>query len=109
MAIAIDAEVELREQPGFNPSRFVRSRGVTGNPLAIVDEHYTADCEPRLKEGFMARRRRRDGIAETRGFLYALARLLGDVQAVRKGRVGRRVGRRVTGKATGRALRKLFR
>jgi hypothetical protein len=44
-----------------------------------------------------------------RGFLYAVARLLGDVSAVKKGRVGRRVGRRVAGKATGRAMRKLFR
>lgn len=54
-------------------------------------------------------RRRRDGIAATRGILYAIARFLGDAQAARKGRVGRRVGRRVTGKATGRAFRKLFR
>lgn len=53
--------------------------------------------------------RRRDGIAATRGLLYTIARFLGDVQAVKKGRVGRRVGRRMTGKATGRALRKLFR
>ena len=44
-----------------------------------------------------------------RGFLYAFARLLGDVNAVKKGRVGRRAGRRVAGKATGRAMRKLFR
>lgn len=44
-----------------------------------------------------------------RTFLYALARLLGDVQAVRRGRVGRRIGRRLAGKVTGRALRKLFR
>ena len=44
----------------------------------------------------------------TRGFLYALARFLGDLNAVKKGRVGRRIGRRVAGKATGRALAKLF-
>jgi len=48
------------------------------------------------------------GISKTRGLLYWLARLLGDVSAVQKGRVGRRVGRRLAGKATGRALRKLF-
>jgi hypothetical protein len=48
-------------------------------------------------------------IAKTRSFLYKLARLLGDVQAVKRGRVGRRVGRRITGRATGRALRKLSR
>lgn len=44
----------------------------------------------------------------TRGFLYKLARFLGDVNAVKKGRVGRRIGRRVAGRATGRALGKLF-
>lgn len=44
-----------------------------------------------------------------RKFLYGLARLLGDANAVKKGRVGRRVGRRAAGKATGRAMRKLFR
>ncbi|HLU31691.1 MAG TPA: hypothetical protein VK088_08005 [Acidimicrobiia bacterium] len=46
---------------------------------------------------------------KTRGLLYFLARLLGDYQAARQGRVGRRVARRVAGKATGRALRRLFR
>ncbi|MGH7540184.1 MAG: hypothetical protein ACRELC_04205 [Gemmatimonadota bacterium] len=44
-----------------------------------------------------------------RSALYAIARLLGDLTAVRKGRVGRRVGRRVAGKITGRGLRRLFR
>jgi hypothetical protein len=48
------------------------------------------------------------GIRSTRGFLYWLARL-GDAEAVKKGRVGRRVGRRVTGRLTGRWLGRLFR
>ncbi|HXF73695.1 MAG TPA: hypothetical protein VNO79_13935 [Actinomycetota bacterium] len=52
--------------------------------------------------------RRRDGIATTRDLLYAIARLLGDAQAARRGRVGRRIGRRLAGKAVGRGLRKLF-
>ncbi len=47
-------------------------------------------------------------INKTRGFLYALARLLGDINAVKKGKVGKRVARRIAGKATGKALRKLF-
>ncbi|MBU4401087.1 MAG: hypothetical protein KKE86_17380 [Planctomycetes bacterium] len=47
-------------------------------------------------------------VNKTRGFLYQVARLLGDVNAVQKGKVGRRVGRRLAGKATGRGLRKLF-
>ena len=45
----------------------------------------------------------------TRGILYALARLLGDVSAVRRGKVGRRIARRGAGKLTGRGLGKLFR
>ncbi|GFP19101.1 hypothetical protein HKBW3S03_00605 [Candidatus Hakubella thermalkaliphila] len=48
------------------------------------------------------------GISKTRGFLYRLARLLGDVGAVQKGKEGKRIARRVAGKATGRAFRKLF-
>lgn len=44
--------------------------------------------------------------------LYLLAKLLGDVQAVRsprKGAITRRIGRRIAGKATGRMLGRLFR
>lgn len=52
---------------------------------------------------------RRMSINRTRGFLYTLARVLGDVQAVRKGRVGRRVGRRVAGRIAGRGMGRLFR
>jgi len=50
-------------------------------------------------------------ISKTRGFLYQLAKLLGDWQAVSSGsgkKIARRVGRRIAGKATGRAFRKLF-
>ena len=47
-------------------------------------------------------------INKTRGFLYSLAKLLGDVNAVHKGKVGRRVARRVAGKATGRTFKKIF-
>ncbi|MDT8369926.1 MAG: hypothetical protein RQ745_12030 [Longimicrobiales bacterium] len=43
-----------------------------------------------------------------RSFLYALARLLGDVNAVKRGKVGKRIARRVAGKATGRGLWRLF-
>lgn len=48
-------------------------------------------------------------INRSRGMLYKLARILGDVQAVRTGRVGRRVGRRVVGRVTGRGIGRLFR
>jgi len=47
-------------------------------------------------------------IGKTRGFLYTLARLLGDINAVKKGKVGKRVARRAAGKATGRTFGKLF-
>lgn len=47
-------------------------------------------------------------ISKTRRFLYWLAKLLGDINAVRRGRVGRRIARRAAGKATGRGLGKLF-
>lgn len=48
-------------------------------------------------------------ISKTRGFLYTLAKYLGDAQAVKRGTVSRRVGRRVYGKFTGKLARKLFR
>jgi hypothetical protein len=46
-----------------------------------------------------------------RTLLYTLAKLLGDVNAVRRGpkAIGQRLMRRVAGKATGRMLGKLFR
>jgi len=43
-----------------------------------------------------------------RSALYTIARLMGDTNAVKKGKVGKRVARRVAGKATGRSLGKLF-
>jgi hypothetical protein len=46
-----------------------------------------------------------------RGFLYKLAKFLGDFQAVKSGsskKIGKRVGRRVAGKATGKMMRKIF-
>ena len=47
-------------------------------------------------------------MAGFRGLLYTQAKLMGDYNAVKKGKVGKRVGRRVAGKATGKAMRKLF-
>jgi hypothetical protein len=48
-------------------------------------------------------------INKTREFLYVLAKLLGDLQAARKGRVGKHIARRTTGQATGTGLGRLFR
>ncbi len=39
-----------------------------------------------------------------RSFLYRLARFLGDVEAVKKGRVGKRIIRRVIGRMIGRKV-----
>lgn len=43
-----------------------------------------------------------------RAFLYWLAKLLGDVNAVKRGKVKRRVARRAAGKVTGGFLRRWF-
>ena len=43
-----------------------------------------------------------------RSALYKAAKFLGDVNAVKKGKVKKRIARRVAGKATGRMLGKLF-
>jgi hypothetical protein len=42
-----------------------------------------------------------------RGWLYFVARTMGDIQAVSKGQVKRRVRRRVAGRILGKLLRKL--
>lgn len=47
-------------------------------------------------------------IGKTRGWLYWIAKLLGDVNAVKRGTVGKRIVRRVVGKYTARALWKIF-
>ena len=50
-------------------------------------------------------------INKTRGVLYQIAKLLGDVSAITSGspkKMVKRAGRRTVGKATGRAMRKLF-
>ena len=46
---------------------------------------------------------------KVRTILYRAARVLGDVQAVSNGRIGKRVARRVAGRMTGRGLGKTFR
>ena len=48
-------------------------------------------------------------INKTRSGLYKAARILGDAQAIKKGRPGKRLARRAAGKGTGRLLRALFR
>ncbi len=49
------------------------------------------------------------GEVKMRSFLYALARLLGDLQAIRRGTVGKRLARRATRRGLGRLLRRLLR
>ena len=56
----------------------------------------------------MARQRTAQTITKTRGLLYLLAKLLGDLQAARKGRVGKRIARRAAGRVTGKGLGKIF-
>lgn len=43
-----------------------------------------------------------------RSFLYLFAKLLGDVNAVNKGKVGKRVARRMVGKSTQKGINRLF-
>ena len=48
-------------------------------------------------------------IGKFRGWLYFLAKILGDLNAVLRGRIGQRIVRRLAGKVTGRLMGKLFR
>lgn len=43
-----------------------------------------------------------------RSLLYLIARLLGDANAISKGKAARRIGRRAAGRVTGSWLGKLF-
>lgn len=45
-------------------------------------------------------------ISKTRSLLYGLAKLLGDINAVQKGKVGQRIVRRQEGKFSSRAMSK---
>jgi len=48
------------------------------------------------------------GKTSNRGFLYLLARILGDINAILKGKSGKRIIRRQAGKIAGRGMRKLL-
>lgn len=48
-------------------------------------------------------------ISKTRGWLYWLAKILGDFQAIRRGRIGQRIARRAAGRLAGRGLGRIFR
>ncbi|WP_202081000.1 hypothetical protein [Caldalkalibacillus salinus] len=50
-------------------------------------------------------------IHKFRSFLYKMAKILGDIQAVKSGsskKMAKRAGRRVVGRAAGKGIRKLF-
>ncbi len=68
---------------------------------------WNTTCGPRLSGWGPLRVYR--GAVSLRRALYALARLLGDVNAVERGTVGKRLLRRGAGKITGRGLGRLFR
>lgn len=48
-------------------------------------------------------------VSKTRGLLYGVAQLLGDVNAVRRGRIGQRVANRALGRVAGRTIRRMTR
>jgi hypothetical protein len=47
-------------------------------------------------------------INKVRSVLYLIARILGDVNAIQKGKIEQRIGRRVLGKVFGRLIRSIF-
>lgn len=40
--------------------------------------------------------------------IYKALRIWNDIDAVRKGRIGKRIGRRIAGRASGKVIRKIF-
>ncbi|WP_240374906.1 hypothetical protein [Bacillus piscicola] len=47
-------------------------------------------------------------INKIRRILYLVSRILGDVNAAKRGTIGKRVARRVAGRQSGKLLRKFF-
>ncbi|MCS7053989.1 MAG: hypothetical protein NZM09_09700 [Ignavibacterium sp.] len=47
-------------------------------------------------------------ISKIRSFLYTLAKILGDINAIRKGKIAERIARRGAGRVTGKVLGKIF-
>ncbi len=47
-------------------------------------------------------------INKIRSALYKISKILGDVNAVQKGTIGKRVMRRAAGKASGKLMKKIF-
>ncbi len=43
-----------------------------------------------------------------KSLIYKILKISNDVNAVRKGKIGRRIGRRASGKVTGKILKNLF-
>ena len=62
------------------------------------------------KDRFQSDKKKEEGLTlgKLRKGLYKAAKIGGDVQAIRKGKVGKRIVRRAAGKATGKMLGKLF-
>ncbi|MDH7604084.1 MAG: hypothetical protein QHH13_04215 [Melioribacter sp.] len=44
-----------------------------------------------------------------RSILYKIAKFLGDINAIQKGKIGERIARRAAGRTSGQLLKKLFR
>ena len=88
----------------------LRASGGGGWPVRICDRGTDrVQCEQILRGQCVAKAKGRVTVNKTRGFLYLLAKLLGDFQAACKGRVGKRIARRAAGRATGKGLGRLFR
>ena len=50
--------------------------------------------------------KKRITLAKTRSVLYLAGRVLGDINAIKKGRIGQRIANRIVGKVSGRIIGK---
>lgn len=98
----------VKSYPRVVHSPYPDQRTTTGTYSASVGRPAGRRVEQRVEQK-VEQEGDRMSIGKTRGSLYKLARILGDVQAVRKGRVGKRIGRRVVGRYAGRGMGRLFR
>jgi hypothetical protein len=79
-------------------------------PLSYLNRGRSEFWYTLFQEEWEMARRKRESLTTTRSLLYALARLLGDVEAAKRGpeALGKRILRKALGKATGRAMSRFF-
>lgn len=91
----------IRDAQAVRGTRKSKSIGYTSKPVS-------KETGDKAKAAALAAVKKQFNIEGIRSTLYKAAKLMGDANAVKKGKVPKRIARRTAGKIAGRALGKLF-